>query len=234
MVKYCWKGVSIIPNNFNLNISGEDMIKIFSVLITVISTYFVAKYNSNTPRRLKIKQKQLDKVYLPIYKLLLPNIGSDISKETAFHLSTNIQNILFDNYEFAYPTLHLLIKKFNSDINSNSNYQETFNKICYQVGIDYDLLKKSLGYPSENLFGIFRRMTVQDKFTEILGWINVCFLFGPIILIPLSVIPFISRNFSILLIANYSFFLLLLIIQMHKQSSLDHFLKETNNINRTL
>lgn len=210
------------------------MIKIFSVLITVISTYFVAKYNSNTPRRLKIKQKQLDKVYLPIYKLLLPNIGSDVSKETALDLATNIQNILWDNYEFAYPTLHLLLKKFTSDIDSNNNYQATFNKICYQVSIDYDLLKKSLGYPSENLFGIFRRMNVQDKFSEILGWVNMFFLLNPIILIPLSIIPFINRNFLKLLVSNYILFFLLVIIQMHKKSSLDHFLNETNNINRKL
>lgn len=226
--------MSIISNNFNINISGEDIIKIFSVLITVISTYFIAKYNSNTPRRLQIKQKQLDTVYLPIYKLLLPNIGSDIPKEMALHIATNIQNILWDNYEFAYPTLHLLLKKFTFDIDSNNNYQETFNKICYQVGIDYDLLKKSLGYPSENLFGIFKRMTIQDKFTEILGWINMFFLFCPLILIPLSVIPFVNQNFLKLLTANYSFFLLLIIIQIHKKSSLDHFLNETNNINRVL
>lgn len=226
--------MSIISSNFYVNISSEDIIKIFSVLITVISTYLVAKYNSNTPRILEIKQKQLDKIYLPIYKLLLPNIGYNISKETALHLATNIQSILFDNYEFAYPTLHLLIKKFTFDINSNNNYQETFNKICYQVSIDYDLLKKSLGYPSENIFGVFRRMNVQDKFSEILGWINMVFLLNPIILLLLSVIPFINRNFLKLLIANYSFFFLLIIIQVNKKSSLDHFLNETNNINRKL
>lgn len=221
-------------NNFSLNISGEDMIKIISVLITVISTYFVAKYNSNTPRKVEIKQKQLDKVYLPIYKLLLPHISCDISKETAIELTNNIQTILWDNYEFAYPTLHLLLKKINSDINFNKNYQETFNKICYQVGIDYDLLKKSLGYPSENTFGIFKRMNIEDKYNEVVGWLNVFLIFNPMILIFFSKVPFINNNFGKILVINYGFLLLLVYIDIHKKNSLINFFNKTNNINRRI
>ncbi|NFO41854.1 hypothetical protein FDB42_17550 [Clostridium botulinum] len=201
--------------NLKLNISVDSLIKIITVLITVISTYLVAKYNSNTPRKLEIKQKQFEKVYLPIYKILLPDLGYNIEKSIAIDYVNKIHPILWDNYEFAYPQLHKLFNDFTFSLDLNDDYQEIFNKICYQVKLDYDLLKKSLGYPSESFLGIFIRMNIDDKFNEIFGWVNIFFLLNPIILIFTDKIPFVNQNYLKLVLFNYLFLSILLFWEAH-------------------
>lgn len=201
--------------NFIFSISDENLVKILSILITAISTYFIAKYNSNTPLKLKIKQKQLDKVYIPLYKLIIPDIGNMITKELALDYVNKIKPILWDNYEFVYPQLHELTYKFLSAIKSDDDYQTIFDKICYQIELDYDLLKKSLGYPSENSLGLFRRMSVEDKINSILGWINVIMIINPILLIIFNSIPFIHQNYIKLLFSNYALLSAILFLELH-------------------
>ncbi|KEI96420.1 hypothetical protein N497_17950 [Clostridium botulinum F 357] len=198
-----------------LSISTENLIKIFSIIITCISTYFIAKYNSNTPRKLEIKQKQFDKVYLPIYKLLIPNFKSNISKELALNYINKMRPILWENYELAYPQLHKLLDSFSYSINLNGDYQSIFEKICYQVQLDYNLLKKSLGYPSENSLSLFKRMSFKDKVNAVLGWVNVIMLFNPILFILFYEVPFIHKNYIKLIFFNYTLFALILYFELN-------------------
>jgi hypothetical protein len=165
-----------------LDTNLDNLIKVTSILVTIISTYFVTKYTSNNSRRLEIKQKQFDKVYLPVYRLIKKDMGRRISKEKALEYGVRMKSILLKNYEYAYPQLHNLHYSLMFSIQTKGNYQIDFNKISYQVNLEYNLLKKSLGYPSENFVNLFIRMNLKDKINFILGWINfICIILGPFI-----------------------------------------------------
>lgn len=206
---------------FNLNISNDTLLKIITVIFTTVTTYLVAKYNSNTPRNLDIKQQQLDRVYLPIYKILSEKLGYDIDthidRDTAKNYAIKIKPILWNNYELVYPNLHKLFKFFWMAVNSTSDdYEKLYNEFCSEIKIDYNLLKKSLGYPCESYLGLFFRMDMESKFIEILGWINVILLFGPFILIFFIGIPIMSKYIIKIIIVDYTIAFLFLLWQRPK------------------
>lgn len=162
--------------NFFSNAKTDDLLKLLSLFITMISTYFVTKYTSNNPRKREIKQKQLENVYLPIYKLIRHDIEKNITKNTAIKYAIKINSILLNNFELVFPQLHILNDQFLLSIKSDDDYQTIFNKISYQINLDYFLLMKSLGYPSQNSFTIFLRMNRKDKLIFIFSWVNVLYI----------------------------------------------------------
>lgn len=74
------------------------------------------------------------------------------------------------------------INLFGSSVLAGSGYQIYFHRMKHIVATDYELLKKSLGYPSENFFNIFVRMTFKQKMRSLISWINMIWIFAPIIL----------------------------------------------------
>ena len=69
--------------NFFLNLNGENYINLFSIIIVAVTTYWVTKYNVLKPNKLNIKERQLDNIYLPLYKLFF-EVSDEISPERAF------------------------------------------------------------------------------------------------------------------------------------------------------
>ncbi|WP_142413082.1 hypothetical protein [Hathewaya massiliensis] len=86
-----------------LKINADTAIKILSIIITAITTYFVTKYTANRPRKLEIKDLQFKTVYLPIYKLLYNDLNKRINKDTALKYANEIKIILSNNFELAFP-----------------------------------------------------------------------------------------------------------------------------------
>lgn len=162
-------------------INNNNYVNFISIIVVAVSSYRIAKYNTLKPSKLKIKQLQLSNVYLPLYRIF-ENAPEPITKRQALEISKKITNILDKNYELAFPQLHILNKSFKHDIINSNSFLETLNIMKHQVNIDYEILKKSLGYPSDNFYNIYIRMTFKQRATFIISWLNVFWLFGPLIL----------------------------------------------------
>lgn len=186
------------------------LLETMSIIITALTTYFVTKYATNKPRKLEIKQQQFNNVYLPLHKLIKFHSSDNMDKKTALICANTIKNILSENYELAFPQLHFLNNGFIAAIHLDKDYQKIFNKMAYQINLDYVLLKKSLGYPSESVFSIFMRMKTKDKFKSLLGWTIVIYVFcTPFIFTILGNYLISNSFFNPLLIYIVVFFLLL-------------------------
>lgn len=159
-------------------LTSDSLVKLSTIFLTFLSTYFVAKYNLNNPRKLKVKQLQFDNVYLPIYKLIYFDINESISKDKALKYAVSINDILEKNFELVFPQLHTLNSQLFDAINKNTDYQIIFNKISYQISVEYSLLSKALGYPSENSYSLFKRMVTKDKLKSLISWANLLLIFG--------------------------------------------------------
>lgn len=157
-------------------LNNEVYLNLIGVIFTAVLSYNAAKYSASKPNKINIKQQQFDKVYLPLYRLL-ENIPETPSKLQALELQKKIANILDKNYEFAFPQLHSLNDAFKNCLLHNKNFMKPLKSIQHQVHTDYELLKKQLGYPSENFFKIFVRMTFKQKAQFIISWINVISIF---------------------------------------------------------
>lgn len=161
---------------FTSFLNNEDYVNLISIIVVAITTYLVTKYTTLKPSRLAIKQSQLDNVYLPLH-LVFINMPRSISRSDALNYSKKISNTLDAHYILALPQLHKLNQVLKENIISDSGYEKTLGMIKHQVDIDFELLKKTLGYPSENLFVTFRRMTLKQKLDHIFPWIDASWIF---------------------------------------------------------
>lgn len=132
-----------------------------SYIISLIISIILAVYRKQHSRKFIIRDKQLQQVYLPLYKLLC------INKITATEYkaySDKISAILYENYELVFPQLHTLSKQFSTAVSNNSSdCEDVLKKIIHQVRYDYCNLIYYLGYPTQNAVQRFFRMTDADK-----------------------------------------------------------------------
>jgi hypothetical protein len=165
-------------------IDTQSLVSIITAIIACISTYFVTKFNIYKPSKLKVSQQQFEKVYLPLFKLLCTNNTEKVDKKTALKYMSRMKTILFNNYELVFPQLHTLYNEFCDLIANNDDYNKSLNQIKYQISLDYEILKKKLGYPSLSAYKIFKRKTLKEKLRSIIGHICLIALFpGALILV---------------------------------------------------
>ena len=153
-------------------LGNTNYINFFSILVVALTSYQVAKYNASKPNKLKVKQAQLEFVYLPLYRISIKNT-QNLSLGQAIEVHKKIAIILDEHYVLAYPQLHTLNTELEKALYFETGYNELLKKIFHQVSVDYELLKKALGYPSENIFSIFIRMTNKQKLEYALAYLNV-------------------------------------------------------------
>ena len=166
-------------------VNNENYINLIGILVTAFITYRVAKYTTCKPERISIKRAQLDNVYLPLFRLL-ERMPQSVSRLDALTYSKKIANILDKHYVLAFPQLHRLSYTLKRQLATNLNYTETLQTIRHQVVIDYELLKKALGYPSESFRDLFIRMTPKQKLLYLWPWIDACWLFVPLLMTLIS------------------------------------------------
>lgn len=201
--------------NFSHLINNENYVNLISIVVVAITTYYVTKYTTLKPTRLAIKRSQLENIYLPLY-LVLKDLPESISKFSALTYSKKISNILDKNYVLAFPQLHQLNQLLKTNIINNSGYDKTLRIMKHQIDIDYELLKKALGYPSENFHNIYIRMTFKQKAEFIVSWLNALWLFIPALLLPILISYFENEIISILLIFLIIFVFLFALIKINK------------------
>ena len=113
------------------------------------TSYHVARYNASKPEKLKIKQLQFKNVYLPLYRLL-SKLPTEPTLQQSHEAYEQISNILNEHYELVFPQLHKHNNELRLILSRNGNPQNILSVMKHQIDVDYELLKKSLGYPSEN------------------------------------------------------------------------------------
>ena len=187
---------NIITKIFN----NSNYINIISIIVVAFTTYKVTKYTTTKPNRITIMQSQLEYVYLPLFRLF-ENITLPIQKDHASKICNEMFQILDKHYMLVFPQLNKLYQQLSKDIDNNLKYNETLYSIKHQINVDYNLLKKSLGYPSENFGKIFYRMTLKQKIRYIYPWIDATWLLWAMIPVYIIIKIFkISRIWFILLI----------------------------------
>lgn len=197
-------------NFFNTYISMESIFDIVSIIVPLYLTYRITKYSLSNPRKISINEQQFKNVYLPLYKLVSKIDISSLSKSEALRFSKRMYSITQKNYELTFPQLHSLLEELVQQINKDKNYQSTFNKIKHQVSLDYEILKKKLGYPSITSIEIFKRKTLKEKLLVIAGWINVAIIISPLF------VPYFlpGKNFLFLILIYLASFIFMVFISI--------------------
>lgn len=158
--------------------NNSNFLQILAIITAMGSSYWTAKYNASRPHRLQVKQLQLEHVYIPLHHVFM-DLPETLNKKQALYVHKKMNSILSKYYELAFPQLHSLNQELGAVILANENYNEKVRTISHQISIDYELLKKDLGYPSENILSIFIRMTRKQQCLAIISHVNVFMCTSP-------------------------------------------------------
>ena len=144
------------------------------VLIPSLITYLVTRYSLNKPRKYDIRQKQFEKVYLPLYLATQQWVKSDNYNRNLDIYSRKFYKIVNSNYPLVYPKTIKLFEKLKSlDDNGKINSYHLAN-FEYQINSDYEKLKRELGYPTNSFTDFFKRLSWFNKLMYLLLLAFLC------------------------------------------------------------
>lgn len=194
---------------------------LFSTFFAGIVGFYTARFTATKPNKLQVKQQQLDNVYLPLHKLL-KDMPETISPDKACEYSQIISDILDEHYLLVFPQLHQLSNQLRETVASEKGYSVILRSIKHQVNIDYELLKKVLGYPSANMLKIFLRMTKKQKCSILLSGLSTIFLFSPLFFADV-ILPALQELTSFpALVLLFAFYILALFVLIWLKSIVDN------------
>lgn len=152
----------------------DNFKNLVTFVFPLVASFFINKYSANRPKKLAVKEKQFYNVYLPLYKLICLPQSKNLTVKQLLRYDCKLQTVLNENYELVYPQLHKLSDDFHISIKNKQNDSHLIlHRIIYQIDKDYELLKRSLGYPSNSVFSTLRRMNMKDRVHYISG--HLCF-----------------------------------------------------------
>lgn len=156
-----------IPKEYYPLIS--DYIKI---LVPSFITYLVTKYTFTRQHRYKIKEKQFNQVYLPLFLLGEQYISSyfNTTEESLCLYIRKVDKLFYKNYQYVYPKTLRLFNRIKKEQKASSIY-------CFksQASLDYDFLKKELGYPTNSFFALFHHLNRMEKILYVLFLVSTVF-----------------------------------------------------------
>lgn len=143
-----------------------------SVIICII-TYALGLVTTNITEKHKLKlvtyQQQFNKVYLPIFRLLEPNLyNQNLSNKEVKLLIKKIKLIINKNYQLVFSST-LNIFKFWDE---HSNPQKEFNNFCLDIDKNFEKLKRYLGLPKRSFY---YKWNTKQYFSKIRLLIDIFF-----------------------------------------------------------
>lgn len=194
-------------------INNPNFMNIVSTVIATAATYLVARYKLLEPQKLKVKEARLKSVYLPLYRLIA-NTPEAPSIEDIIAIHKNLSDTLNAHYELAHPQLHRLNSELALKIHCKQDCSEVLDSISRNVSINYELLKNSLGYPSESVLTIFISMNFFQKYEYVLSHLNMFWFISIITSVVYSTINLKSFSLSKAMLFIHIFMIALNIIYL--------------------
>lgn len=135
------------------------------ILIPALITYLVTRYSLKNPHKYKIKEKQFELVYLPLY-LLTQQYIAELNRDTQLNLqiyTKKVEKLIYKNYPYVYPKTLRLFKELKAEIIKSKINIYFIENFKYQVDTDYVKLKRELNYPCDSIISLFKRLNILDK-----------------------------------------------------------------------
>lgn len=134
--------------------ANTDWFEIVKILITIGGTYYLTRFSLMKPLRIEVKKQQLEKVFLPLYKITQDDLASMyMPTNELLNRMQEIIEILTSNVALVNNDIYKSAQEFigYSDTTTNVAYNEAYKRICLKIHNEYELIKHSLGYPSIGL-----------------------------------------------------------------------------------
>lgn len=184
-------------------------ITILIILIYFLQMWIKSIFNKKDRDRInKLYDESIDKVYIPLIKIFskyaYKNINEYLLKYYILSKEEQIKNILSNSYTFLSPGLD---EKLNNLLNmtNKKGYKTLYDKTYYQILIDYESIKKHLGYPSMNSLNSFLRKPFKIKLNLLINFFQKLLTIFIVFLFSLLFVSLILSEFTIIKFSSLLF-----------------------------
>lgn len=178
----------------------KDFFTTLGIITPIISSTLII-VSKILNRKREIKQIQLNSLFLPLHKLLYKKYfdGNNFDTDYLLSILDDIEKILADNYlycpNFLISVFFVEKNKFKKTLDIKS-----FNRFLSYTNAHFNYLKRNLGYPSDNIYIIFKSASTELKkelISMLIRYFVIIFLYYSAIfesLFPITFRPYYSNN----------------------------------------
>lgn len=190
----------------------ETIKVVLPIVISCIGTYFATKWSTTRKYVREVSQVQLTKIFKPLilYDLYQSNSLDEMNTHGFYKL---LHQIIIDYYEHIPKEMIELEKCLSEAIKEedDSKYMNIHIELKSYVNNRFDILKRKLNLPSENLANRWKLMSKQEK----INWIKnelgiplfIYFIFFLTLILTLDILE--KKNIIHFIFTNPTAFLLI-------------------------
>lgn len=132
--------------NFNI----DHFITLFSCILSGFFGYKISKFSIKNPQKIKVLQKQLNLVYLPLFRKLESNLYKEISPTTALEYINFFNSLKENYYELIDSELINVFQIFERSTSQKSISYSHFESVCYKLDKIFEETRRKLLLPTRN------------------------------------------------------------------------------------
>lgn len=170
-------------------LSKIDVNKVLPIILSgiggILTSYFAGLHDSRKKDKTKLEY-ELKNIYLPIAKEMFPNLSpKQTDMETIKKICEFVYQKFLNEFEHVPPAHIRQIKLLQSYLQCyeqdivlwDKTIHRKYTRLCRQVDVYINYLKRRLGYPNENLSTYLLTLTYSPKLAKILAFLILLIYF---------------------------------------------------------
>lgn len=150
----------------SINLTIQDYIALLGVVFTVISAVVAAAITYYNPKKVEIREKQLERVYHPLMRTIMEN-GGEYSEQNLRAITRIMKTNMFLCYPHTvehYSRIKRILKA-NVEIGPQdpADLKRAYDDLLISIEGDCEYLRRKVGYPTGRHIRLFSRGTVRQN-----------------------------------------------------------------------
>lgn len=129
----------------------QEYLKMLATVAPAVATFFIGRWTIKKNQLFDIQDKRLYKAYLPLFRIIEPNLYQELSTDQIKDLISKMVPIIDEHYELIDPFVVYRIRKIKEDIEKGYFKYESFENLCIDIDSDFESIRKSLKLPTRSL-----------------------------------------------------------------------------------
>lgn len=129
----------------------QEYLKMLATVAPAVATFFIGRWTIKKNQLFDIQDKRLYKAYLPLFRIIEPNLYQELSTNQIKDLINKMVPIIDEHYELIDPFVVYRIRKIKEDIENGYFKHESFENLCIDIDSDFESIRKSLKLPTRSL-----------------------------------------------------------------------------------
>ncbi|PEE49763.1 hypothetical protein [Bacillus cereus] len=127
--------------------SFEDSVKVLATFVPAIVTFYIGKWTIKKNQLLDIQKKRLYDAYLPLFRIIEPDLYKEVSDEKYSEILYKMLKIIDKHYELIDPYVVYQTRRIKQDLENGQFKYDSFEDLCIEIDNEFERMRKALNLP---------------------------------------------------------------------------------------